>query len=91
MIDMATGQFQKGPRDVEAFFQWKASNPEMYVLNVKGSKSMLHRADCGHFSFPNGNPKSISAKRFSTNRLELEDWALSALGGICVLCPHCDV
>jgi hypothetical protein len=88
---MAISEFMGGHLDVARFFDWRVKNPKVFVLNVRGRETMLHRAKCGHYTFPGGNPRTISAKKASSDRTELEEWSVAHFGKRCKLCPDCDV
>lgn len=74
------------PIDIAKFDDWCQEFPGMYVLNVRGSSSMIHLAGCGHYTYE--EPVAYAEKWVSADLLDLERRA-AQLGVPSPLCSDC--
>jgi hypothetical protein len=80
--------------DDRGFFDWLDQHPDGYFVNTernpKPNYLVLHKPECPHFSRNEAVHWTKDYVKFcSTNRGDLEEWALNQVGGEVTLCRSC--
>ena len=73
----------------DRFLQWRSTYPDSFVLNIRGTRCMLHLASCGHFAFQEDEQILFAPKRASFTKDELEGWARAQRGLRYTVCRDC--
>ena len=81
--------FDRDKTSSDEFVSWILNHPDGFVVNMRSSGLMLHRASCGHFKFKETDDIIFFPKRVFLDRDELQTWAKEQSNKRYSLCRSC--